>query len=573
MAKLKVGIIDSGVDVKNATLMRYVVGGYNIMERKLDVMACDDEIGHGTACADLITRGLDHDELSLCIYKVCQGDISVRIQDFKAALKKALDDRVDILNCSLGTIDPDAKSELQEIVFQCADAGIILVCAWNDEGYTTWPAAFQNVISVKSGEQLSQDNWNWVNDKKNYVVFRGTRQRVQWKKGTQIFMGGSSFATPLCTRVIARALLNGAASKELAGISSYLEEHASSKNNIDLNRSTVVPWNNVHNKMRRVGLYPFYKETHGFIRFKNKLPFEIAWVADFKHSKAAGKNTNQTMPNCSESFYINAGLPKDSSGIDTIIVGYLDLAGQASGKDLLEETYEYAYQKKINVFSLLPSAKQADWEKKFASGGLWLETPTISYDFALKIIQEVPEKKAVDVPIIGVFGTSSQQGKFTLQLALRYELQKRGFRVGQIGTEHQSGCFGIDFTFPSGYGFQQSLKMPMDFHIPVLRRVMSEMDKGQFDCLIVGAQSGLINPNPYFYGGIFSELFFSATLPDRTILIRNKFDSEDYIRRTENYVHAKTGVPVYQTLFFEDLVANEKDYVSLLADRLVRDGD
>lgn len=566
---LKVGVIDSGIEINKASLMKYVVGGYDVVRGKAGIEQCDDEIGHGTACADLITRAFEPGEIGVFVYKVCGAEIAVDIGTFGVALEKVLDDRVDVVNCSLGTIDPDAKYKLCKIVARCSSAGTILICAWNDEGYTTWPAAFDTAVAVKSGEQTDQNSWVWVSDKKSHVLFRGTKQRVQWKNGAQIFMGGSSFATPLCTRVVARALANGSVSKNPSSVFSYLEKNASSKNIVDLNQSPLIPWNTVHKRMKKVGIYPFFKETHGFVRFRKELPYDIAWIADFKHSKAAGKKTDEIIRNSSESFYVNAGLPNDSSGIDSLIIGYLDLAGEAAGKDLLEEAYDYAFQRKINVFSLLPSVNQAQWKESFSSEGLWLETPLISYESALGMIQKVPEKKALDVPVIGVFGTSSQQGKFTLQLALRYELQKRGFRVGQIGTEHQSGCFGIDFTFPSGYGAQHSLKIPMDFHIPLLRRVLSEMDKGQFDCVIVGAQSGLLSPNPYYYGGIYSELFYSAVLSDKTILIRNTPDSEEHIRRIESYVYAKTGVPVFQTIPYEELVSSEEEIVPMLVDRLV----
>ncbi len=211
---------------------------------------------------------------------------------------------------------------------------------------------------------------------------------------------------------------------------------------------------------------------------------------------------------------------------------------------------------------------EAEWKQKFESAGLWLEVPKLTYDSVLNILRNVPEKKAFDTPITGVLGTSSQQGKFTLQLALRYELQRLGFRVGQIGTEHQSGCFGIDFTLPSGYGAQRSLQIPLDFHIPLLRRVISEMDKGQYDVIIVGAQSGLMSPNPYYYGSIFSEHFVTATVPDKVILLTNKDDPEEYIGRTSSFVYSKTGQPVFAKVSSSDLLnSNTKELVSKLVDR------
>ncbi|MGI0010738.1 MAG: hypothetical protein ACREAE_04980, partial [Nitrosopumilaceae archaeon] len=376
-----------------------------------------------------------------------------------------------ILNCSIGTIDPDAKYQLQEAVKLVIQSGVVVVCAWNDEDYTTYPANFDGVISVKSGSQKSQTEWEWERSKKDHFIFRGTKQRVKWKNNSQIFIGGSSFATALCTRMIAEQLIRKRIPKELTSIESFLKAHATFKREVDLNPSPIIPWNDFCYKMKTVGLYPFYKEMHGFVRFQKELPYQIGWIADFKLSKNSGKFTDQILGNCDESIFVHPGLPDDPQAVDTLILGYLDKAEEAQRRDLLSEVLDYAVRNCLNVFSFLTPQSEDEWKEKLISTDLWLRIPKITYNDALKILKDVPEKKAFDTPVLGVFGTSAQQGKFTLQLALRYELQKRGYRVGQIGTEHQSGCFGIDFTFPSGYGAENSIQIPLDFHIPLLRRV------------------------------------------------------------------------------------------------------
>ena len=308
--------------------------------------------------------------------------------------------------------------------------GIIMFCAWNDEDYTTWPANFKGVISVKSGEQKSQSEWFWEENKRNHAVFRGTKQRVKWKNNSQIFIGGSSFATALCTRKIISEVITGKLKKDFKEISNYLKVNASKINKIDLEMSHIIEWNNFHNKIKKVGLYPFFKEMHGFVRFRNELPYQIEWISNFKLSKNVGKSTKELLDNCVEDIVIQSGLPKDVSDIDTLIVGYLDKASRAQKKDLLNETLEYAVQHGLNVFSFLPPDKKEKWIADFSNKGLWLRFPSITYEYALEVLEKIPEKKAFDTPIIGVFGTSSKQGKFTLQLALKYELEKRGYKVG-----------------------------------------------------------------------------------------------------------------------------------------------
>ncbi len=152
-------------------------------------------------------------------------------------------------------------------------------------------------------------------------------------------------------------------------------------------------------------------------------------------------------------------------------------------------------------------------------------------------------------------------------LALRYELRKRGLRVGQIGTEHHSGCFGFDYTFPNGYGAQYSLKIPMDYHIPLLRRVISEMDKGQYDVIIVGAQSGLLSPDYYYYDCLYSELVLSACMPDYTLLVANEFDDAEFVKRIENLVKVKTSQEVSLRISNEELKVSVRRIINEFLDK------
>ncbi len=412
-SSLKIGIIDSGVDISNEHLARFIRKSVDITTRSQMV---DDEIGHGTACATLITRGFDPSDIELYVYKAFASDFGTEVGAFKESLLQAINDEVDVLNCSVGTIDPEARYELGETIELAQEKGIIIVCAWNDDDYTTW---------------------------------------------------------------------------------------------------------------------------------------------------------DQILRNCDESIPIRSGLNHDPEGIDTLVVGYLDKASEVQRKDLLSQAMQYALQKGINVFSFLPPKDYEGWCERFRSAGLHLESPQISFQSATTILQGVEERKAFDTPILGVFGTSSKQGKFTLQLMLRYELMERGYRVGQIGTEHQSCAFGIDFTFPSGYGASSSLQMPLDYHIPLLRRVISQLDNQDFDTIIVGGQSGLMNPDPYYYGCLPSELFLSGCLPDRVLLVKNQNDPPQLVDRIEKFIYAKTGQPVYRIISFEEIQTRGSFFVESFVNELV----
>ena len=98
--------------------------------------------------------------------------------------------------------------------------------------------------------------------------------------------------------------------------------------------------------------------------------------------------------------------------------------------------------------------------------------------------------------MLGVFGTSSQQGKFTLQLIIRDLLLKAGYSVGQIGSEPHSELFGMDYSFP--FGYNQSIYVRDDDVILYLNSAIHSLCD-ENDIIIVGSQANTI---PYDYGNL-----------------------------------------------------------------------
>ena len=144
----------------------------------------------------------------------------------------------------------------------------------------------------------------------------------------------------------------------------------------------------------------------------------------------------------------------------------------------------------------------------------------------------------VGKPVVAVFGTSSRQGKFSLQLAMRKEFTSLGYTVGQLGTEPQSLLFGFDEAFPCGYGTELSLDEQTT--ISYINYLLHKIEAKNPDIIIVGAQSGTIpyamynlrNNSPYQH-----ELLLASN-PDAVVLCINFFDELEYIKRTITYIEA-----------------------------------
>jgi len=220
--------------------------------------------------------------------------------------------------------------------------------------------------------------------------------------------------------------------------------------------------------------------------------------------------------------------------------------GVCKKKDLLREAIETALANDCDVFSLLPipEATYGDLHAVARQRGRHIRFEDIPLDHVARLFNTPLEPPPVDVPVLGVFGTSAQQGKFTLQLALRRKLLAQGYRVAQIGTEPHARLFGIDIVFPNGYG--SPLQFPLDWHAPWLDRTLREhCASSRPDIILVGSQSGTI---PYDVDApdthtLPSLAFLMGTRPDACILVVNSIDPVDYIRDTIHTLRAIAKAP------------------------------
>lgn len=158
-------------------------------------------------------------------------------------------------------------------------------------------------------------------------------------------------------------------------------------------------------------------------------------------------------------------------------------------------------------------------------------------------------------PVVGIFGTSSKQGKFTLQLKLRYELLSRGYKICQLGTEPSSLLYGMDIVFPNGY--MSTVSLTTENMIYYLNEALYTKSRNS-DLILVGGQSGVVmrdisNIKNYDYSQIE---FIGATQPDICILCFNSFDTIDLIIRNikaiESIVDSKVIAGVIFPYYYDN---------------------
>lgn len=523
-----------------------------------------DCAGHGTACAGIIRRKAP--DAALYSVRVFDESLSAEVTSIIAAIEWAVSNSMDIINLSMGTTDMGYREELARVCRKVVSNGIILVSAEHNEGWESYPALLTDVVGVGAGKLRGLYDYHYRPGAAIECIARGDPQRVCWKEPSEIMIGGTSFAAPHISGLIAliRQAHPGASLKEVRDI---LHAHAvpevgrsrpkppsQSRQLSDASKTPASSFSagrvsqaaDRFSWIRKAALYPFNKEMHSLIRGRDLLGFEIVGVADPVGKGLVGKDAGEAIGLSSSAVRIAPSLSGALLGADTLILGYVDELSRIRKRDLLRECVQTALDHEAHVFSLLslPDERYGDLYEMAETGGQRLYCPQLRADEAQRTIDEASSFPPVDVPVLAVVGTSSQQGKFTLQIALRHRLLELGYKVGQVGTEHHAELFGFDYAFPMGYA--GSVWIPIDYFVPFLDAKMRETcQRNKPHLLLVGTQSGTV---PYDIREHQTQTlptiaFLMGVKPDAFVLVVNSVDADDYISDTIDGIRALCQAP------------------------------
>lgn len=159
---VKVGIIDTGIDYNHPDLKQNYEGGYDLIDLDDDPMESLPEDGiatsHGSHVSGIV-RQLAPDVKLYAYRALGPGGQGTSIQVI-AALEKAVNDGMDILNLSLGNSinGPDFPTTMA--VNKAIDLGLALVIANGNDGPGEWtvgsPATARKALSVGAAEGPKQ---------------------------------------------------------------------------------------------------------------------------------------------------------------------------------------------------------------------------------------------------------------------------------------------------------------------------------------------------------------------------------------------------------------------------------
>jgi len=156
---VKVGVIDTGIDLKHPDLQANIKGGYNAIN---PLKSPNDDNGHGTHVAGIIAA-LNNSigvvgvgpNIDLYAIKVLNANGSGYLSDVIEGLDWAITNKMQVVNMSLGT-SQDVQS-FHDAIVRTYNAGITIVAAaGNSGGSVSYPAAYPEVIAVSATDQNNQ---------------------------------------------------------------------------------------------------------------------------------------------------------------------------------------------------------------------------------------------------------------------------------------------------------------------------------------------------------------------------------------------------------------------------------
>jgi subtilisin len=209
--RIKIGVIDTGIDYSHPDLKHAVSRGINLVSR---MMPPNDDNGHGTHIAGTIaawsnSNGIIGVAPKVAIYPVKAFDKegSAYVSDIIFAIDWCVRNRINIINMSFGM-----KNRSQSVEAAIRNAylnGVIVVASSGNDGKTgalDYPAQFPETIAVGATTQRGRIA-SFTNKSKRIDVYApGDKIYSTWTGGGYNILSGTSMATSHVSGVIALML-------------------------------------------------------------------------------------------------------------------------------------------------------------------------------------------------------------------------------------------------------------------------------------------------------------------------------------------------------------------------------
>jgi subtilisin family serine protease len=199
---VKVGVIDTGIDLSHPDIKSNIKGGYNAI---YPWKSPNDDNGHGTHVAGIIAA-LNNSigvvgvgpNIDLYAIKVLNASGSGYLSDVIEGLDWAVTHGMQIVNMSLGT--SQNVQSFHDAIVSAYNAGVVIVAAaGNSGGAVSYPAAYPEVIAVSATDQNNQIASFSSRGPEVDLAAPGVNIYSTYKGKSYATLSGTSMATPHVT--------------------------------------------------------------------------------------------------------------------------------------------------------------------------------------------------------------------------------------------------------------------------------------------------------------------------------------------------------------------------------------
>ena len=504
---MRIGIIDTGISEKYSTTRNRI----HIVNPKEGF----DTNGHGTCVVNILEERVKDQDIF--VYKLNDNKGKIKSDDLIVALQKIKKVKVDVLNLSLGILN-GRNGNLKRVINEISESNTLIISAAENFGAISYPAAYENVLSVIWDQKISSLNsFITVKDKNANIHGFGNEFQAIGLNGVQN-VSGSSFIAPVLVAKVINDKLFGTLRKN--SVEEILKKFPSKVDNFF--DKCKIPCNKKTNIIHNAIMFPFNKEIETILNNADQLNFNIFSVVDAPFGKYVGKSIDsvlyrpQRIRGVIHSFY---NFDWSSTEYDTMIVGHLQKISSLYRINFLEEVKKIAKNYGKNLFLL-------DAEKSEVS-----------------VIGDVSRESvgnqalyAHSTPIVAVVGMQSKLGKADLELQLYKTLQDKGYDTAMFMSEPYYKLFQQKYGWINGFGTET---IDWEKEIVGANYLMHKLDDEQHEIVVVGTQSQVI-PMAYENIGFLpqgTQDILIATHPDAFILVISEQSTEKQISHIEKRCH------------------------------------
>jgi len=523
LKNITIAIVDSGVEilekVKGASIIKQDNEQYYVADKM------SDENGHGTIVYNIFKKNVAQAEIFNV--KLFSEQDEVECDRLIFALNYLFESiHPDIIHMSLGVSFCEKIPQLRDICKKIVDSGTVIVAAFNNDGSYSYPAAFPFVVGVESSKEIQKTtDYFYLQNSPINIATIGVAQRLLGKGNKYYDVVGSSFSTPYITSFIANKLISEEVEQNFDSVIQMLQANCTKKYIAKPFNSIQLPF-----EIKEAVMFPYNKEIKTLARYSEQMTFLLRGIYDVKYLGNVGKNI---------SISNNASIEIKSfdhlcweDDFDTVILGHTKELTKITKKDYMQIVIEKCirFHKNLYSFDEIPN----DLKNSMEENGLKCFVPDITCD-------NVPtgnegRMRQIAKPVICVAGTSSKQGKFSVQVKLK-SMFDEVIKTGFLSTEPSGYLLGADGVFPMGFGSTIKLQSGEDY-IVVANHILGMIEDKECDLIITGLQSQTIPMQlcNQVDTVLYNHYFLLGINPDAIILVVNVFDEVEYIWRTIKYL-------------------------------------